>query len=95
MNFLLTTTKDSVQTIEKLSISNMDGERTIDEMHNEALNVCKATALSLSKGNPIRLMKSKVGQKLFNSFVCVEENVSVVCTHSPLMDSNLNVKQTS
>ena len=92
MNFLLTTTKDSVQTIEKLSISNMDGERTIDEMRNEALDICKDEALSLSKGNPIVLMKdvkSNEGQKLFNGFVCVEENVSVVCIYSPLTDSNL------
>ena len=96
MNFLLITTKKSVQTIEHLYISTFgewaQNKRTIDEVHNEALDICKDAALSLSKGNPIALMtdvKSNEGQKLFNGFVCVEENVSVVCIYSPLTDSNL------
>lgn len=96
MNFLFITTKKSVQTIEKLYISKFREhgslELTIDSVHNEALDMCKDAALSLSKGEPIVLMKdvkSKEGQKLFNGFVCVEENVSVVCIYSPLRDSNL------
>jgi hypothetical protein len=96
MNFILITTKHQAQTIENLYISPFgewaQNERTIDEMHNEALDICKGAALSLSKDNPIVLMKdvkSKAGQKLFSGFVCVEENVSVVCIYSPLTDSNL------
>ena len=96
MNFLFITTKKSVQTIEKLYISPFrewgQFEMTVDAMHNEAMDVCKKAAQDLSKGNPIVLMKdvkSNEGQKLFNGFVCVEENVSVVCIDSPLRDSNL------
>ena len=96
MNFILITTKHQAQTIEKMYISPYgewaQNERTIDEKHNEALDICKDAAMALCNGNPIVLMrdvKSKEGQKLFNGFVCVEEGVSVVCIYSPLRDSSL------